>query len=363
MGDRLAASFIGGWMGSHRAQLRLGVRIIVASLVSYIVAHLLGFTQSYWAVLTAVIVMQASVGGALKATIDRFVGSVGGAIWGVIVSLYVPHADVWSLGLALTAATAPLAVVAAIHPTYRVAPITAIILVLAPSQTAGPVAAAILRLEEIGLGSVVAIAVSLLVLPARAHGVVAEAAGRVLSIMSELMGVIAAGLTMPIDQEAVQSLHDLMRGGIGQAETGALETLQERSRFLTTAPDQEPMVRTLRRMRNGLAMIGRAVAEPFDKPVRERLVRPATALSDAIAAYFRDAATALSLRKPAPSLEPMEQALRDYEEAVAILRESGLTRKMPGEAVGRLFALAFGLEQLHRDMADLADRVNELAAS
>jgi hypothetical protein len=58
----------------------------------------------------------------------------------------------------------------------------------------------------------------------------------------------------------------------------------------------------------------------------------------------------------------LEQALADYAAAVADLRSSGLARQLPDEMVGRVFALAFALEQLHRDLADLADRVSELAA-
>jgi uncharacterized membrane protein YgaE (UPF0421/DUF939 family) len=42
--------------------------------------ELFGVKQVYWAVLTAVIVMQASVGGSLKATIDRLAGTAAGAL-------------------------------------------------------------------------------------------------------------------------------------------------------------------------------------------------------------------------------------------------------------------------------------------
>jgi uncharacterized membrane protein YgaE (UPF0421/DUF939 family) len=41
---------------------------------------LLGVKQVYWAVLTAMIVMQASVGGSLKASIHRLPGTVVGVL-------------------------------------------------------------------------------------------------------------------------------------------------------------------------------------------------------------------------------------------------------------------------------------------
>ena len=52
-------------------------------MIAFALGELLGVKQVYWAVLTAVIVMQASVGGSLKATSERLVGTAVGAIWGM----------------------------------------------------------------------------------------------------------------------------------------------------------------------------------------------------------------------------------------------------------------------------------------
>ena len=63
--------------------------------------------------LTAVIVIQASVGGSLKAGVDRLIGTLCGAAFGALVALLVPHTDPVPRGLALIAAVAPLALLAA----------------------------------------------------------------------------------------------------------------------------------------------------------------------------------------------------------------------------------------------------------
>ena len=346
----------------RRAQLRLGVRMIVACLATFLLAHLLGFTQGYWAVLTAVIVMQASVGAAMKASLDRFVGSLGGAIWGVLVSVLVPHGDVWGLAEALAFAVAPLAMVVAFQPAYRVAPVTAIILLLTPgSQLSDPLIVAVHRLTEIALGSLVAIVVSLLVLPARAHNLAAEAAGKALAVMDELTSAVLAGLDQPLDAARVQALHDQLRRTIAQADAAALEAVQERSRWLTASPDPEPLCRTLRRARNDLAMLGRALVRPFEEPVRSRLEQPTRDVSREIAAFCRAAAASLARQASAPSLEPVKQALTTYALAIADLRARGLMRALPDEEVGRVFSLTFALEQFGQNLADLVDRIGELA--
>ena len=96
----------------------------------------------------------SSVGGSVKATIDRVIGTIGGAVAGGAVGYIVPHQSVFSLGVALVIALAPLTLVAALWPSYRIAPLTAVIVLLTPgAQQLGPVDSAIYRIVEITLGS------------------------------------------------------------------------------------------------------------------------------------------------------------------------------------------------------------------
>src|SRR5579864_5184286 len=158
-----------GWIARHRPEIRLSLQMTIAGLAAFAAAHLLGLGQVYWAVLTAVIVLQATVGGSLKASLDRFFGTIGGAIWGVAVSVAVPHATVPMMGLALAIALIPLAIVVALLPRYRIAPVTAAIVLLGTPGESGVIVNAAQRVLEIGLGSVVALAVALAISPARAH--------------------------------------------------------------------------------------------------------------------------------------------------------------------------------------------------
>jgi uncharacterized membrane protein YccC len=353
---------IGGWLGRHRAQFRLGLRITVASLATFALARLLGFAQSSWAVLTALIVMQASVGGSLKATADRLVGSLGGAAWGVAVCLAVPRADAVGLGVALAVGVAPLAVAAAIRPAYRVAPVTAIILLLGPpGHPADALGSAVQRMAEIGLGSLVALAVALLVLPERAHRHLAKAAGAALVRLAELTARLADAVTGPYDGPAIQALHDAIRAAIGAAESAAAEAGRERRSYLAAGPDPEPLCRTLRRLRNGLSMIGHALAEPLPGPARERLDGPAKNALAVAAELMGAAGKALAGRLAPPSPLELEEAVAAFESAVNGLRRSGLTRALADDALGRVFGLAFALAELRGNLADLIDRAAEMA--
>ena len=352
---------LSGWYRPHRAQVRLTVRIVVAALASFGLGHALHLAQSYWAVITAVIVMQASVGGALKATFDRIVGTIGGSIWGVAVLLTVPHGDPASLALALAVVLAPLALLTAFKPAYRVAPITACILLLTPgNHVDGPLMSALNRIFEIGLGSAVALLVSLLVLPARAHGVLASAACQALEGIADLTVLLSGELGQPHDFHAVQALHDRIRKAIGAAEAAAEEANRERRSHLTEAPDPDPLCRTLRRLRNDLVMMGRAVSEPLPEPAVARLAAVSASTGGEIAAFLRASGAAMTKRAPPPSPAAAKLALLNFANAVTDLRAAHITREMPDEAVGRLFGLAFAFDQMGDNLDDLIDRGAEM---
>jgi uncharacterized membrane protein YccC len=337
------------------------VRITTASVAAYILCHLLGLVQSQWAVLTAVIVMQASVGASLKAMFDRFMGTLGGAVWGVVVSLSLHHTGFAPLGVALAVGIAPLALLTALWPAYRVAPITAIILLLTPNlQTLGPVESAFQRLLEIAIGSVIALGVSLLVLPARAQGALTLAASQALGAMADLMDVAPKGMTGQGEPDAVQAAHDRIRAFIGKAETAAEEVLRERSSYLTNAPDPAPVCRTLRRLRHDLAILGRAMAEPLPRAAGDLMLTPTLEAAAAIAAFLRASGETVGAAARQPPMADLDADFATQSAAMARMRREGVTRTLPDDDIGRIFGLGFALEQLHGDLLDLADRGAEL---
>ena len=348
-------------LAQYRLEAGLTLRMSAAALITFAVAHWLGLTQIYWAVLTAVIVMQASLGGSLKAMLDRFVGTIGGAGWGVAVTLTLPHQSVLSTGLALAVSLVPLAAVVAFRPGYRVAPVTAVIVLLAQTNQSGVIEAALERVFEIGLGSLIALGVALIVSPARAHDLLCAAGRDALALMAdqvELLLGCAAGLP---DQAAVLALHDQIRMAVERAAAAADEADRERRSYLTEAPDPDPLVRTLRRVSHDLIIIARALAAPLPATVGARMAQPIAAIAAALPVALNDTGAALARRGAPPDLTSVTKALAGVEAELAALRRDGATLALPEEAVERLFGLAFGFEQIGRNLGELAGRVGELA--
>ena len=346
----------------RRVQLALSIRVTIAALAALALAQLLQLPLLLWAVLTAVIVTQMSVGRSLKATFDYLVGTLGGAIYGGASGVFVPHPNEIALLAVLALAVAPLALVAAINPRFSVAPITAIIVLLIPTMThASPLASAFDRVIEVALGGFTGFLVSFLLLPANAHPLVVTAAARVLDQMAQALGALLAGLTEGLDVDALHRIQDGIGQALVQLNVVGGEAERERSARLAAGPDTGPLLRTLLRLRHDLVTLGRAATSPLPDAFRARLEAPLAGAGVAFADYLRASGAALQAGLGPPSLDAVEQALDAYAAEIAALRREGVTRSFPGDVAERFFALGFAFEQLHSNFKDLERCVAEWA--
>jgi len=349
----------------RRGELRHAVRVTVAALIAYGVGESLALPQAYWAVFTAVLVSQASVGGSVKAAADWLMGTLGGGAYAAAVTTLVPETDPVTKAAALAVALLPLAFLAAVRPTFRFAPVTGVIIILiAPVTQLSPLEAATNRLIEICVGGFIGLVVSLFVLPARASQMLNVAAARTLAALADilpLVGEFGREHQAEVFDAEYQRVHDVALDELIKLELAVDEAKRERSSFLSGAPDPEPIIRGLRRLRADIIMVGRATAARFPEEYHGRLAPALTAALEAVRVYFLEIARRLELRDVAPDLAPVAAAIAGYAREVDAVREQGLTRALTGDVVGRTFAVGFALEQLAANLKDLAGRTGERA--
>jgi uncharacterized membrane protein YccC len=350
------------WLAHHHPQLRLCLRVTTSAVLALAVAHLLNLPLALWTVLTAVLLTQISVGGSLKATADYLASTLGGAIYAAAIGTLVPHTDEIALLAALAVAVAPPALLAAMSPRFKAAPFTAVMVFFGPTIThAGPIASAVERVTEVAVGAVVGLVVSLLVLPARAHGLVVEAAARMLSLIAQSLPQLFAGFFASLDEAALHRIQDPLGEAFARLNAIAPEVRHERITPFSAAPDPGPLLRTLLRLRHDLVMLGRAAIVPLPEPLAPRLKAPIEHVAETAAEYLRSTSAALLERLPPPGLDRFESALEGYSGEVAAIRREGLTRGWSNDSVERLFALGFSLEQMHRNFIDLSRCVADFA--
>jgi uncharacterized membrane protein YccC len=350
------------WRNRRRVQVGLALRVTVAAVLSLVVAQLAHLHLPLWAVLTAVVVTQVSVGSSLKATIDYLVGTLGGAVYGGAISVLVPHGNEIALLLVLALAVGPLALIAAIYPRLKVAPITAIIVLLVPEIThATPIASAVDRVLEVAVGALTGFVVSFLLLPSRAHGLAADAAARTLDHMARALRALLAGHAEGLDTDALHRIQD----GIGQSlvRLGVVtaEAEHERAARIAAEPDTRPLTRTLLRLRHDLVMIGRAAQLPPPAALESRLRPHLERIGATVADYLHAGGSALRGRQSPPTRDGVDSALDAYTAEIEALRRDGLTRGLSAESAEHVFALGFALEQMRQNLKDLERCVREWA--
>lgn len=348
---------------AHRAKWRFCLRVTVAGSLALAVVNRFDFPlHGLWAVLTAIVVTQTSVGGSLRATIEYMIGTLVGAIYAGALGVLVPHATAAAQALVLALAVAPLALAASINPSFRVAPFSAVLVLLIGADFGeSPIRSAATRVAEVFLGGVVAVAVSVLVLPERANRLGLEAAGRILNQMADALPKLLSGFTRKLDAAEIAEL----QGDLGKSVTALQEIIAEarRERMVPFArgPDPASLSRTLLRLRHDLVIFGRAAAAPLPGAIAERLGPLLARVGEGASAFLRGCGAALAQGRPPPPLEPVETSIAAHDSEVASLRTEGLTRVLSADEVERLFALGFALQQLRADFADLARRLGEFA--
>src|SRR5262249_24140239 len=249
---RSMALLLAGWTGlrswwpSHAAALRLCVRTTTAAVLRLAAAQVLHLPIALWAVLTAVILTQISVGRSLKASMDYLVSTLGGAIYVGAIGAFIPHDNSLPVFAGLALALAPAVLLAALNARFSAAPFTAVMVFFGPTIThTGPIAGAFGRVIEVSVGCVVGLFVSLVVLPARAHDFVIEAATQMLALMARFLPELFAGFTGSLDRQALADMQNRIGEDLGRLDRLAGEAVHERITRLGSQPHQRPLLRTL----------------------------------------------------------------------------------------------------------------------
>jgi uncharacterized membrane protein YccC len=346
-----------------KPHLRFCLRATVNAVLAFGLAHVLAVPMhGLWAVLTAVLVIQMSVGGSLKAAADYIIGTVCGAAYATAVAALVPHSTMLAFAFVLALTVAPLAYAAGVKPAFRAAPVTAVLVLMVSTQLREtPIELAFDRSLGVALGGVVAVAVSLLVFPGRAHALGLDEAGRVLEHMAQVLPAVMAGFRAERGPLENVRLQDDIGEAVHAFAAVAGEAKPERLVHLAAGPDPAVLARTLLRLRHDLVMIGRAAAAPLPDPVAARLAPVLTRIGAKAREHLLASASALTSRHAPPQAEPVDSALAAYLSELASIRADGLMDCLPASERERLFALGFMLQQLQQNLSELAGCLHEWA--
>jgi hypothetical protein len=339
-------------------ELRQTLRVAVATAAAFVAYKLLDLQQGYWAIFTVLIVMQGSIGGTLGAATERMIGTLLGAILGGVATAFHDGTS-FNLGIWLVVVTSLGVWGAAVRPQFKVAPVTAAIMLLSAPPGVSVHTFVLDRIIEIALGGAIGVLATVFIFPARSRGVVITRSVAVLQRIQNLLlseaGAIERGEALPPSNE-----HPNLREALTSVEQAMKDADRERASRLATHAIPPSIPRTLWRIRNDLVHVGSVLNKPLPEAIISSLAPAAANLLRAEAAFVGHCATGLN-DGTAVTRDNVSAVYLAFTEAFDKLRQAGITRTLDFDAAGRVFGLAFTLERLHRDLGDLADRINEIA--
>lgn len=353
---------------------KAGLRTAAAAGVSLAISHLLSLHQGYWAVITSIVVMQANLGASLQAAGDRLAGTLAGAALGFVVAYLTPSTGIGTLwGLVL--ATGLLAMLAARYPSFRVAPVTAAIVLISSPSHVDASFSAFHRVTEIALGCFIGIAVSLLVAPSRAESRLKNEVSRALGLLAKLFAEEMKGPDGKVDEGAIAAATEEVYAAYQSIDKLTKETEKEHaSRLARGEFDAKPLRRCLRRLRTSVFFLRRITQLSWPSALGSDLTGPTADVSQVTHDYLVALGRVVATGEPPPPLDDLNEAFARFATAASATTrrieeaskpedpnvEALLPRADEG-ALAFLSTFTFSLEQLRSSVEELVDCVGDMS--
>ncbi len=375
------------------AHIRHGVKTGIAAVLALVLADVLHIEYGYWAVISAVIAMQMNVADAIEMCLYRFIGTVMGAVMGVIAIMVFPDTPVWN-GVSVFVTTGLCAFLTRWDPRYRMAAITVSIVILASAGHAGRIDVGLFRVLEIAVGVGCAFVVTVTLWPVRAavglrRDLAAQAENcahylvtlvdrflaRQTHVPADLLDPLVRATPRNREQLSKVRRHESLIYFYDNQPLDTLSTVVER-----TTDHLRVMLRSLNACdADGYDILMdaelRALAETVARTLR-RMAATTTgvtgarsgnaapgwlaALGERLRRRGRDGAAPAGDPPPPPDTSPdtsLGEAIARADARLRALREAGATKRFDLAMLTQFYAFYYALRQLAEDVKVLAARM------
>jgi uncharacterized membrane protein YccC len=342
------------------ASLKQGIKPGLAGLITY--AMYLGWhmPQGYWAVFTALVVAQVTLGASWKPALYRTIGSTAGALAAMVPMLIFGLGTV-RIGVALFVLATLFGFLTVKHPSFSAAGFTTAMVLLLGRIEGTPFHTGWLRVLYTLLGSGVAFAVGALIWPVHARDALREKLANILDGAGVLYRAITAAALQGVDneeeiQQLDRQLHDLRRGVTQQMEEARSELAF--SRFNRDAYQQvvelaDQIRRRLTAMAEDRSLYIHAGIEPGLVPSLPRLAEKTAQNFGLLAEGVRQQI------KPINSVE-LDAAICALDTDLENLRARRVTAPFALDRMLPFWALVFNLREVAENLKQLEAALPQL---
>jgi uncharacterized membrane protein YccC len=338
--------------------LKQAGRTAVAVVLTQIVVAVLGMTQGYWAVITTVIVMQANLGGSIRAGWSRLAGTAVGALSGALAS-YLGGQSLLALGLAVLVTLSVCTLLPRLRESTRVAGITVVIVILAGHPSESAVMLGLSRFIEIALGIIMALAVSALLFPSRASAAMSRGLARVFEDVASLFAVVVEGrLRENYPERHVFSLKERIVRTLARCRDLRVEARVE-DRGEADAVRSMLLYRG-ERLFEHLLGVDHVASEAQGAGLHRHLSGELTSLETATAQMLTGLAAHLRDGTPLPETAPLDAAVVGAREKLAAMRRERAPAAYDLTEVMHFFSFVHGMLACAADAREITARLGAM---
>lgn len=316
------------------------IKTAIAGVAAMYITQLFRLPEGYWAAISALIVMQSNVGATLSASRTRLAGTaVGAVVGGVFVALW--GANILGFGLAVTIA---FFVCTELHlaESQRLATVTVAIIMLV-SRTSAAWVIALHRFEEVALGILLALVISLTLWPNHARRSLREGLADALVNLSALYQAVMGASS--VDTVNAQVL-DVFRRNAALLENALQEAfgpMRERESLALLAAQVE-------RIRDAVDALKLAVRDGAADTYPRRFDSELAQTHAAIVAAFGSLVSNLRAGRAEPRWPELAAAISALDEKATLVRASGGTASYPLDEILRFYARLLSTRNLAQEL-------------
>jgi len=321
-------------MSNVSTNLIHGFKTALAAVLSYYITTVLALDFGYWAVISAVIVMQVYVADSVEMCFYRFSGTIIGAALGVVVLLVIPKTAFFT-GVALFVTVGICSFLTRFNTRYRMAGITVVIVVMTGLAVQDVLVFGLYRVLEICIGILCAFLVSVLILPKRKVDMLSKALERQAMACAERCLILVDAFV-----SRQQNVEEAPVAGLVKDVWGDHELLQKASRnesliyskkFNENFPLKVSVVsRSVEHLRNMVRALNALDDDGYDIIMSGELKKLAEKSGRALVLFINNEYSAIR--------DDLEKTISELDDRLGSIRKEGLVRRFHSGKLVQVFS-------------------------
>ncbi|WP_022665788.1 FUSC family protein [Desulfospira joergensenii] len=330
-----------------------GFKTAFAAVLAYTITSFFHLELGHWAVISTVIVMQIYVADSVALCLYRFSGTILGALIGTLVILIIPETPLF-MGIALFFTIGFCSFLTCYKPRYRMAAITAVILIMTGVHAENIVLFGLSRVFEISIGILSAFLVSVLIFPRRGVDVLMEKLESQSKACSEKCRILVDAFTAGQKNVEETLVDELVKDVWGNHEllqkVNQHEALIYHKNVNTDLSDKVSiMSRSAEHLRNMVRTLNVLDGNGYDIILSKELKDLAEESGKTLELLMKN--------QPLPAVIPLEDRVKALDTGLLNLREKGLIRRFDSKRLVQVFSFYSSLLYFAEDILAKAKKI------